>query len=83
MKILIRSLAFCAMVLSLSSCAKSRAEQMKLAENIRVSCTPEVLALKGESIPDEITVTFPEKYFEPSVKMVVTPVLVYEGVVEY
>ena len=79
MKILIRSLAFCAMVLSLSSCAKSRAEQMTLAENIRVSCTPEVLALKGESIPAEITVTFPEKYFEPSVKMVVTPVLVYEG----
>lgn len=76
---IVKLLAFGVMALSLASCAKSRAEQMKLAENIQVDCTPEVLALKGQSIPAEITVTFPVKYFEPSVTMVVTPVLVYEG----
>ena len=52
---------------------------MKLAENVKVSCTPEVLALVGDKIPAEITVTYPAKYFHPKATLEVTPVLVYEG----
>ena len=39
-------LLFAAVVVA-ASCGKSRAEQMKLAENVQITCTPEVLALVG------------------------------------
>lgn len=72
-------LALCAMVLTFASCSASRAEQMKLAEKVSVSSNPEVLALVGDKIPADITVTFPAKYFHPAAILEVTPVLVYEG----
>lgn len=72
-------LALCAMVLAFASCSASRAEQMKLAEKVSVSSNPEVLALVGDKIPADITVTFPAKYFYPAAILEVTPVLVYEG----
>lgn len=72
-------LALCAMVLAFASCSASRAEQMKLAEKVLVSSNPEVLALVGDKIPADITVTFPAKYFHPAAILEVTPVLVYEG----
>lgn len=71
--------ALCAMVLAFASCSASRAEQMKLAEKVSVSSNPEVLALVGDKIPADITVTFPAKYFHPAAILEVTPVLVYEG----
>lgn len=72
-------LALCTMVLAFASCSASRAEQMKLAEKVSVSSNPEVLALVGDKIPADITVTFPAKYFHPAAILEVTPVLVYEG----
>lgn len=72
-------LALCAIVLAFASCSASRAEQMKLAEKVSVSSNPEVLALVGDKIPADITVTFPAKYFHPAAILEVTPVLVYEG----
>jgi len=72
-------LALCAMVVAFASCSASRAQQMKMAEKITISSNPEVLALVGDKIPADITVTFPAKYFHPSAIMEVTPVLVYEG----
>lgn len=72
-------LALCAMVLAFASCSASRAEQMKLAEKVSVSSNPEVLALVGDKISADITVTFPAKYFHPAAILEVTPVLVYEG----
>lgn len=72
-------LALCAMVLAFASCSASRAEQMKLAEKVSVSSNPEVLALVGDKIPADITVTFPAKYFHPAAILEATPVLVYEG----
>lgn len=72
-------LALCAMVLAFASCSASRAEQMKLAEKVSVSSNPEVLALVGDKIPADITVTFPAKYFHPAAILEVTPVLIYEG----
>lgn len=79
MKRIFKVFALCALVVAAASCSKSRAEQMKLAENVKVSCTPEVLALVGDKIPAEITVTYPAKYFHPKATLEVTPVLVYEG----
>lgn len=79
MRQITKIIALAALVVAAASCSASRAEQMKLAENVDVSCNPEVLALKGDCIPAEITVTFPAKYFHPQAIMEVTPVLVYEG----
>ena len=79
MKRIITYLALGAMVISAASYSKSRAEQMKLAENVNIDCTPEVLALVGDEIDADITVSFPANYFHPQATMVVTPVLVYEG----
>ncbi len=79
MKRIFKVFTLCALVVAAASCSKSRAEQMKLAENVKVSCTPEVLALVGDKIPAEITVTYPAKYFHPKATLEVTPVLVYEG----
>lgn len=79
MKKVFKLVALSAMILSLASCGKSRTEQMALAENVGISCTPEVLALVGDKVDAEITVTYPEKYFYPKTILEVTPVLVYEG----
>lgn len=79
MKKIFKALALCALVVSAASCSKSRAEQMKLAENVNIDCTPEVLALVGDKINATITVTYPAKYFHPKATLEVTPVLVYEG----
>ena len=79
MKRIFKVFTLCALVVAAASCSKSRAEQMKLAENVKVNCTPEVLALVGDKIPAEITVTYPAKYFHPKATLEVTPVLVYEG----
>ncbi len=79
MKRIFKVFALCALVVAAASCSKSRAEQMKLAEKVDVKCTPEVLALVGDKIPADITVTYPAKYFHPKATLEVTPVLVYEG----
>jgi len=77
MKRIVNIIALVAIVAAASSCSKSRAEQMKMAENVKITCTPEVLAAVAGQIPVEISVTYPEKYFEKLATMDVTPVLVY------
>ena len=67
------------MVVAAASCGRSRAEQMKLAENILIDCDPEILALVGDKIPANLTVTYPAGYFHPKATLDVTPVLVYAG----
>ena len=79
MKKIFNIVAVCAIVFAAASCGKSRTEQMALAENVKISCTPEVLTLVGDKVDAEITVTYPEKYFYPKTILEVTPVLVYEG----
>ena len=74
-----RFLLLCAAVVAAASCAASRAEQMKLAERVQYSCNPEVLALVGDKIPVDLSVTYPDGYFHPKVILEVTPVLVYGG----
>lgn len=79
MKRIFNVLALCALVISAASCSKSRVEQMAMADNVRVECTPEVLALVGDQIKADITVTYPAKYFHQKAYLKVTPVLVYDG----
>ena len=79
MKKIFSILSLAVLVLCAASCSKSRAEQMALAENVVITCNPEVLQLVGGKIPAEITVTYPEGYFHPEALLVVTPVLVYDG----
>ena len=75
----VKLLALSALVLAASSCSKSLAEQMKLAENVKINCTPEVLEAVAGQIPVKISVSYPEKYFQKLATMEVTPVLVYDG----
>ena len=79
MKNIFRLIGLCAMVVAAASCGRSRAEQMKLAENILIDCDPEILALVGDKIPANLTVTYPAGYFHPKATLDVTPVLVYAG----
>ena len=79
MKNTLRILLFCAAAFAAAGCAKSRVEQMAMAENVRFSCTPEVLTLVGDQIPVELTVTVPSGYFHPKAVLEVFPVLVYGG----
>ena len=69
----IATIAFCAI-----SCAS--AEKMaKDAENVKVLCSPEFLALKGGKVETDVTVTCPKNYFNPKAIVEVTPVIVYDG----
>ncbi|MCQ2177152.1 MAG: hypothetical protein MJY41_04335 [Bacteroidales bacterium] len=79
MKRIITIVAFAALAIVCASCSKSRAEQMALAENVKVECTPEVLTAIAGNIPVSITVTCPEGYFHPKATMEVVPVLVFNG----
>ena len=71
--------ALAALLLVASSCAKSRLEQMQMAKDVTISCTPEVLEIKAGKIDATVTVTCPKDYFHPKATMDVLPVLVYEG----
>ncbi len=78
MKKLLYIVAAAALAVSMSSCAS--AEKMaKMADQVKVTCNPEVLAVKGGVIPADLTVTYPEKFFAPKAILEVTPVIVYEG----
>ena len=72
-------LAIAALAVLATSCGASRAQQMAMADNVQITCNPEVLATVGDNIPADITVTYPDGYFAPKAMLKVTPVLVYEG----
>ena len=54
----------------------------KMAKNqddVNITCTPEVLVLNNGKVEADITVTFPEKYYNKKAVVKVTPVMVFEG----
>ena len=54
----------------------------KMAKNqddVNITCTPEVLVLNNGKVEADITVTFPEKYYNKKAVLKVTPVMVFEG----
>ena len=79
MKLIAKILLLSATVAVAASCSLSRAEQMKLADQVKIDCKPEVLALVGDKIPVDLTVTYPDGYFHPKATLDVTPVLVWGG----
>jgi len=79
MKRILSFAALTALMLLGTSCAKSRVEQMQMAKDVTISCTPEILEIQAGKIPATVTVTCPKGYFHPKATMDVIPVLVYEG----
>lgn len=71
---------FAIAVAGLAIAACSSAEKMvQLAENVKITCDPEVLEVIGGGIDANVTVTYPADYFHPQAILEVTPVLVYQG----
>ena len=74
----IRLMAAALITLSMVACAS--AEQMaKMANNVKVNCDPAVLEAVAGTVDANLTVTYPEKYFNPKAILTVTPVVVYDG----
>ncbi|MBQ9184773.1 MAG: hypothetical protein IJ151_02735 [Bacteroidales bacterium] len=78
MKKTIKLLAVAVAGFAIAAC--SSAEKMvQQAENVKISCDPEVLEVVAGSIDADVTVTYPADYFHPKAILEVTPVLVYKG----
>ena len=78
MKRLISILAATAALALAASCG-SMEEMVKQAEAIKVTCNPQVLEVVADAIDAEVSVTYPDGYFNPKAILEVTPVIVYEG----
>lgn len=57
----------------------SPAKMAEMAENVKVTCDPEVLEVVAGNIDANVTVSYPADYFHPKAILEVTPVLVYDG----
>ncbi|MBR4740076.1 MAG: hypothetical protein IK074_02810 [Bacteroidales bacterium] len=73
-----RLLVFFAAATLAVACA-SPEKMAKLADNVKVTCDPEVLEVVNGTITPTVTVTYPKDYFNPKVILEVTPVIVYQG----
>ena len=51
----------------------------KNVDDVVITCNPEVLTLKGNNVITDVTVSFPEKYYNKKAIAKVTPVLEFEG----
>ena len=69
-------LAAGAMTLTGCNCFKKMA---KNRDDVSLTCTPETLVLNNGKVDVDITVQFPEKYFNAKAVLKVTPVIVFEG----
>ena len=69
-------LAVAALAFSSCNCFKKMA---KNRDDIKLTVTPEILALNNGVVAADINVTFPEKYFNKKAVVKVTPVIVFEG----
>lgn len=78
-KIIKLSLALCAIAIVATGC-NCYSKMMKSAlPNVKVSCSPEILTLKGDNAIGTLSVTFPAKAFHAYGILKVTPVLKYNG----
>ncbi|MEG1672413.1 MAG: hypothetical protein RR298_02685 [Alistipes sp.] len=69
-------LVLVAMTFSSCNCFKKMARNQ---DDVKLTCTPEVLILNNGIVAADINVTFPAKYFNKKAVLKVTPVLVFEG----
>ena len=51
----------------------------KKQDEVKVTCTPEVLTLNNGKVEADVTVTFPTEYYNKKAVLKVTPVMVFEG----
>ena len=51
----------------------------KNQDQVKVTCTPDVLALNNGKVEADITVNFPAKYYNKKAVLKVTPIMVFEG----
>ncbi len=65
-------------VLTLTGCNCFK-KMAKNQDDIAIYCTPEVLVLNNGRVDADVTVTFPEKYFNQKAVLKVTPVIIFEG----
>ena len=54
-------------------------QMAKNQDEVKITCTPEVLALNNGKVEADITVTFPQYYFNKKAVIKVTPVVVFGG----
>ena len=71
-------LAFAVAAFALVSC-NNAAKMAELAEQVKITCNPEVLEVVAGNIDADVTVNFPADYFLPKARLTVTPVLKYQG----
>ena len=69
-------LAVAVLTLAGCNCFKKMAKNQ---DDVKLTCTPEVLVLNNGKVEADITVVFPEKYFNAKAVAKVTPVIVFEG----
>lgn len=69
-------LAVAVLTLAGCNCFKKMAKHQ---DEVNLTCTPEVLVLNNGTVEADITVEFPEKYFNAKAVAKVTPVIVFEG----
>jgi hypothetical protein len=65
-------------IFGMMSCS-SPLKMKKAAKEVKVTCNPTQLEIKGNAIEAEWTATFPEKYFNKKAALKLLPVLVYQG----
>lgn len=73
-KVLVMAVACLAFV----SC-NNAAKMAELADQVKITCDPEVLEVIAGNIDATVSVTFPAEYFHPKAELEVIPVLVYQG----
>ena len=78
MKKIFNVLMIVAAGLLIQSCGSPK-KMAKSAEEVSVSCNPQVLEVVAGNIKADVTVTFPEDFFHPKAIVEVVPALVYDG----
>ena len=71
------SLVLSMMATMLVGCGECYEKMQKKQDQVQVTCTPEVLTLKGSTVEADLTVTFPEMFFNEETILKITPVFVY------
>lgn len=69
-------LAVAVLTLSGCNCFKKMAKNQ---DDVKLTCTPEVLVLNNGTVDAEVALYFPAKYFNAKAVVKVTPVMVFEG----
>ncbi|MDD2293363.1 MAG: hypothetical protein PHD07_04040, partial [Bacteroidales bacterium] len=77
-KNLIKVLFLAVATFALVSC-DNPAKMAEAADQVKITCNPEVLEVIAGNIDAKVDVTFPAEYFHPKAVLQVVPVLIYNG----